>query len=563
MPHPWRRVVRAGPPSISAVLFITLAIFVPIVLQQPMLNSDGDLARHLRHGRYMLEHGGLIRADPFSYTRAGAPFVGFEYGSQIIYSLAERVGGVAGVAILAGLLIALTYAMLAGFLLRRGVEPLLAYLTVILAALVGAGHWLARPHLFSFVAVVLLMELLERTPSRSLLPFAALFGIWANVHGGFVYGWILIGLYLVGSVGELLLKGERAEWVARTRYYAAALAAAVIATVLNPRGLGLHRHLFDHLNQRYLFDNTDEFTSPNFHELGAKLFLGVLLACIAALSLKRTRPTIPRLLVICAGTAFALIAARNMSLFGLTAVPLIALHVDDAWRRLPDTRGVRGRFEATARRAATLVWTVPVTVVMLALAHAHGRVGSAQLIEDHFDAAVFPVAAVRQARRDHLQGRLFTEFTWGGYVDYAWPEQKIFIDGGTDFFGEELFREYQKVKSLSPGWRDVVKKWDISLMMLSGKSALAHELLRSGGWHPWYCDSVAVLLRRSDKVMAMTPAAADSAEHTIENCAATPLRSACSTGRKGISRLIGSETGSDRALQPQSRGCKPSRRRLP
>jgi hypothetical protein len=66
--------------------------------------------------------------------------------------------------------------------------------------------------------------------------------------------------------------------------------------------------------------------------------------------------------------------------------------------------------------------------------------------------------------------------------------------------------------------------------MLSGKSALAHELLRGGGWHPWYCDSVAVLLRRSDKAMAMTPAAADSAEHTIENCGATPLKISDSKG---------------------------------
>src|SRR3954454_15895540 len=136
----------------------------------------------------MLEHGGLIRTDPFSFTRPGAPFLGFEYGSQVLYALAERVGGLAGVAILAGLLVGLTYALLAGFLLRRGVDPLLAYLTTILAALVGAGHWLARPHLFSFVAVVLLLDLLEGAPRRQFLPFAALFAIWANIHGGFVYG---------------------------------------------------------------------------------------------------------------------------------------------------------------------------------------------------------------------------------------------------------------------------------------------------------------------------------------------------------------------------------------
>jgi hypothetical protein len=524
LPHSLRRVVRAGPPSIPAVFFIALAVFVPIVLQQPMLNSDGDLARHLRHGRYMLEHGGLIRTDPFSYTRGGAPFVGFEYGSQVIYALTERIGGVAGVAILAGLLIGLTYALLAQFLLRRGVDPLLAYLTTILAALAGAGHWLARPHLFTFVAVMLLMELLERAPGKPLLPFAALFGIWANIHGGFVYGWILIGLYLVGSAGEALLTSERAAWVARAKYYGTALVAAVCATLLNPRGLALHRHLFDHLNQQYLFDNTAEFTSPDFHEVGGKVFLAVLLICVAALSLKRTRPTMPRLLVICAGIAFALTAMRNISLFCLTALPLVALHVDEAWRRLPDPRGTRRRFEATSGRTATAIWAVPTAVVMLVLAIGHGRVGAAQLIDDRFDPTVFPIAAVRQARSAHLEGHLFTEFVWGGYVDYAWPEQKIFIDGGTDFFGEDISRQYAKIKGLGLGWRGLVSKWGISLMVLRRSSTLAHELLRDGRWYPWYCDSLAVILRRSDKVRAMTPAAADSAEHTIDNCATTPLQ---------------------------------------
>ena len=77
-----------------------------------MLNSDGDLARHLAHGRYMLEQRQLIRADPFSFTRPGAPFVGFEYGSQILYALVERFGGLPAVAVLAGLLIGSTYALL-------------------------------------------------------------------------------------------------------------------------------------------------------------------------------------------------------------------------------------------------------------------------------------------------------------------------------------------------------------------------------------------------------------------------------------------------------------------
>src|SRR6476620_10849647 len=110
-----RRLLRLGPPSIPAVVFVTLLTLVPIGLQQPLLNSDGDLARHLRHGQYMLEHHSLIHADPFSFTRPGEPFVAFEYGSQVAYALAARAGGLPAVAVLAGLLLAATYGLLAAF----------------------------------------------------------------------------------------------------------------------------------------------------------------------------------------------------------------------------------------------------------------------------------------------------------------------------------------------------------------------------------------------------------------------------------------------------------------
>lgn len=517
-------------PSIPAVVFVLLAVLVPILLQKPLLNSDGDLARHLGHGRYMLEHGELIRADPFSFTRPGAPFVGFEYGSQLVYAVAERIGGLPAVAVLAGLLIALTYALLTGFLLKRGVDPLLACLVVALAIALGAGHWTARPHLFSFVAVVALLGMLEGRPRNPALACAALFLVWANLHGGFVYGWILIGTYLAGGLGELAWNEDRHAWRERVRYYLTLLAAATAVTVLNPHGLELHRHLFGFFGKPYLMDNTAEFVSPDFHELGGKVFLLVLLLCFVALTLHRRRPTLPHLLVVCAGVAFALISVRNIPLFGLTALPVMALHVNEVWRRLPDPGGVRGRFAATARETSTVPWALPVAVVLVVLAGAGGRAGSLSLIRDEFDATIFPVAAVAEARQARLEGRLFSEFAWGGYLVYAWPEQKIFIDGGTDFFGEELFREYAAIKQMAPGWRTKLSERGISLMLLRRESTLAHELARDGRWSLWHCDSLAALFRRAPDVPVVTPASADSAERTLDACATRPhTRSATAT----------------------------------
>ena len=513
---------RFAPPSIPAVIFGVLATLVPILLQHPMLNSDGDLARHLRHGRYMIEHGGLIRADPFSFTRPGEPLVGFEYGSQLLYALAERLGGLPAVAVLAGLLIALTYALLTRFLLKQGVDPLLACLTVAMAIALGAGHWNARPHLFSFVAVVILLRLLEERPRKPILATGLLFVIWANLHGGFVYGWILIGIYLVGSLGELMWGEDRPTWRARVRYYLTMLATAVMVTLLNPHGLELHRHLLGFFGTPYLMDNTAEFVSPDFHEVGGKVLLTLLLLCVLLLTLYRPRPTLPRLLLICAGIAFALISVRNVPLFGLTALPILAIHVDGLWRRLPDPGGVRSRFETTAGTTSTLPWALPILVLLAGLAVARGRVGSLQLIRDGFDSTVFPVAAVAKARNEHLQGRLFNDFTWGGYLVYAWPEQKIFIDGGTDFFGEDIFREYVEIKLLSPGWRDLLAKRDISLMLLERDDALTHELARDDRWSLWYCDSLSVIFRRSPDSSAGAQAHADSAEQVLNACARRP-----------------------------------------
>jgi len=517
-----RRSARFAAPSIPAVVFVLLAVLVPLLLQKPLLNSDGDLARHLRHGRYMLEHGEIIRADPFSFTRSGAPFIGFEYGSQLLYALAERMGGLPAVAVLAGLLIALTYAVLSAFLLERRVDPLLAYLTVGVAIALGAGHWTARPHLFSFIAVVILLGLLERRSARGILGCAVLFVIWANLHGGFVYGWILIGIYLTGSLGELAWREDRGVWRERVKYYLIMLATSVIVTALNPYGLQLHRHLFEFFQKPFLRDNTAEFVSPDFHELGGKVFLFVLLLCVFALTLHRRRPTLPHLLLVYAGIAFALISVRNIPLFGLTALPVVALHVNELWNRLPDPGGVRGRFAATARQTSTLSWALPVAALLAVLAAAGGRVGSAQVIRNEFDATIFPVTAVSKARKEQLEGRLFSEFAWGGYVVYAWPEQKIFIDGGTDFFGEDLFRQYGAIKQMAPGWRDTLAKHGISLMLLNRGSTLAHELAREGRWTLWHCDSLAVLFRRSTEQQALTPARADSAEARIESCARWP-----------------------------------------
>ena len=143
----------------------------------------------------MLEQGAVLRHDFFSHTASGRPFLAFEWLSEVVYAARNASAAWRWSPSWRGLVLALTFTLLARFLIRRGADPLLAYLVSMVAAVLTGSHWLARPHLFTLLAVVILLDLLEREPPRRLWPFAVLFVVWANLHGGFVYGYIVIGAY--------------------------------------------------------------------------------------------------------------------------------------------------------------------------------------------------------------------------------------------------------------------------------------------------------------------------------------------------------------------------------
>ncbi len=273
-------------------------------------------------------------------------------------------------------------------------------------------------------------------------------------------------------------------------------------------------HVLGWFRNKYVIDHTNEYLSPDFHGLTGKVVLLVLLLVITGLALSRRRPSYPRLLLILLTFAMALIYQRNIPLLGLTALPALALHINDEWRTLRDFGGVRHVFERDSIGRRTGPWAIVISIVLLLLTLNVSPLSRLGLIPGKFDPKVFPVAATVKARQAGLTGRIYNDFIWGGYLLLAWPEQKVFIDGQTDFYGEELTRTHSNIAALAPGWRDLLKKWDVSLVMVPGQRTLAHELVREPGWGIWYCDSTAVILQRTSGVPAgFDP---DSAERRLE-----------------------------------------------
>ncbi len=489
-------------PTLPAFLFLIWALLIPLFEGEVMVSADGDPARHIRHGETILAQKDVIRNDPFSFTKPGAPFVGFEYGSQVLFALAHRAGGTPGMIVLTTLAIAGTLALLLGWLLRKGLDPLLAVITVLLVAVLTNIHWLARPHVFSWPLTLILLAMLEAERRPTLALWAGLYVVWVNLHGAFVFGWLLMAMYLAGHLLEFWTATDpvvRARERTRARGLVPALVVAVLASLVNPYGWHLPQHVVQFFGDPWLRRLTQEFLSPDFHSRDLYPFLFSLLGVMALLAL-RPRAHWTHLIVLLGTVGMALISQRNIVQFGLIAVPLLALDQNAFWKRRVGSGRFATNFAAAARTGVTWPWVAVVTPLLLALAAGHGRVGSRQLLAEGFSPVRVPVAAVARARADGVQGRMFNEFIWSGYVLFAWPEMKVFIDGGSDFYGGELLRTHRDIINLQPGWRDSLDAYRINLTLTATGRALTEELLREPGWIPRFCDSTAVLLSRNGAI---------------------------------------------------------------
>ena len=482
-----RHAVRYLLVAPADILFILFLAALPLARGWQAINTDGDLGRHLRVGSEILAHG-LFFTDRFSFTMQGQPFVPYEWLSEILFTLSHRWAGFAGVLVLCGLIVAATIWLLMLWFRRMGVDPLLAFLASTAAGLAGGFHWLARPHLWSLLGtvgvlfVILSAERAEEPRHRSWLPYVWTglgFCLWANLHGGFLFGLVLLALLTMGEALDWWISGGTGAPAGLHRG-AALLGAAVVGACINPVGPRIFPHVIGYFDNTWLIAMTMEYRSPNFHLWWGKVFLALLSACVAAVALSRRSVPFRVLLPFVVTTAFALHSARNIPLWALSGFPLLVSHLDADWRGLGNHSAARrlGAGLLVRLRASMVLadrssqagwWAGAAAVVALVLAPRHADMQG-------FDPNVFPVEAVAKARAEGVTGRIFNELAWGGYILYAWPEQQVFIDAQTDFYGEALSQEYLSIRNAEHGWEERLARWGVTAVLVPEGAPLGARL---------------------------------------------------------------------------------------
>ena len=483
---------RAFLPSLEVLLFV-LIFWLSLAFMPDMLNSDGDLGRHITVGNYILDTRTIPTRDMVSHTRFDVPLVLHEWLSEVAYALAYRAYGLDGAAWLTAFLLAAIYFVLAVGLRAVGVSGLLAFLAALAAYFTAMIHHLPRPHLFSMLCFTILLVLCEqyRKTERKvwLAAFLPVMVLWANFNGAFVLAFFVLGIYFAGAVLE--------RRTSRALVFLAFLGLAFLASLLNPFGIGLPLHVFGFMGNRFLVDNTVEYLSPNFHGANTWLFAAWILFSILLFARNTTRVSWTGIVLLCVWTAFGLYSARNIPLYA-QVVALVTVPVAQLWltKRAPALRVRLENLNAVAPTASGWVWLMVVPLLLMFL-QANGARLDVRGAGNAFNNATFPVNAVTFLEKNPPQGNMFNEYTWGGYLEYRlFPQQRVFIDGDNDFFGEALVREYLDVINARGNWENILERYKVQWVIVPPSRPLVRELMRSDEWREIFRDETAVVMER-------------------------------------------------------------------
>jgi hypothetical protein len=477
---------------------VLLFYYCALLFFSNSLLEDPDTLWHLRTGRWILDHASFPVVDSYSYTAVGQRWISVEWLSEIIFSLAYTIGEWRGVVLLSAFLCAAIIATLSWYLLRN-LRFSVAIAWTAITAVAISPHFLARPHLFSYLLIVVwtitIVDSYDKTDFKpSTLVLCIIIVIWANMHGSFPLGLVLLGIFVMYSCcrkaalrdytkckGDLLL-----------------LVIVGVCALLTPYGIYPALLTLEVTNLKYALKNVVEWHSPDFQQQRIHLFL--LVGLLSALVGLGVRVKGPRLIVFGLLLVLGLSHTRGLVTLFLLMPVILARPLNEClpWFRPigadvsvgPQTTNASDPALLYLRRRSAAIPLVLFAIAVLVTAVSWHRTNVGP------PGSVAPRAAIEFVRRAGITGNVFNSYMFGGYLIFSGIP--TFIDGRIPPYSDDFVRrtfEAIKLADIDDSFR-LLDEYNVNWVILRPAEALTRALARSGFWNEVYSDKYAVVFVR-------------------------------------------------------------------
>jgi len=431
------------------------ALLVMISEQFP----DPDLWGRLSIGALFFQNGEFPYHDVFSFITAGAPWIDHEWLTGVIFYQVLSLFGETGFLLFKyGSILAIFALIFAHH--RKAYQADAAYAfygLLILLPIYSLGFQATiRSQLFSFLFFVIFISLLEsvrsqRLSRKHLLWLLPLGAIWANLHGGFITGILLLICYGLGEMGA------NRSWKSGWTYYVLAAGILALSAFINPYG----PQYLSFLVHAWTFDRSHipewsplDWSSWRFWPTQLLICAITVLMLWHVWARRRKNANISMMplapaLVLLMTIAMALKGLRFQSFLAWAAVAYLPLLLPPAFLKRILPPGCAGFFRSqqSAFRSTLPLLALLCSISGLIFLHQSVNIFRLTVADELTRGAVamrYPLGAVTYLRQSPYHGNLAVRFGWGEFVYWClYPRFKVSMDGRY----EEVYTQRQFMRN--------------------------------------------------------------------------------------------------------------------
>ena len=487
-------------PKSVALYALILGLMFWVLSLQHLWHTD--IWGHLSYGRYIAEHG-IPSTEPLMNLSQGMPFVDTAWLSQLVgFKLYDLLGPT-----VLQFLYALSITVCLALLVRR----IHSRTRSVFWSLLGLGlcYWLEfqqflipRPQLAGLACFITLFTILTSVKWRNAYFIAVplLFALWVNLHGSFVMGLFLLGIFCVGQAFDVFRRtrkiGMALQEASVVRSFIL-LEFAVLASLLNPYGLRIYSSVLkiaQHPNLRALVE-WEPITLRDKQGIGMLVITSLLMLCYRY-SPRRVR-TFEVLSLFGLGV-LALWTSRMILWWAPLAVYYAMIHGYSAYHY----RAGKTLYRGPAMRSS--LWTV-VTLGLVWIFFAASHFGSGLIGKKHIPlkqtvSSFTPVDVVQYLHENPPVGQVFNTFEWGDYLLWAGPKgMKVFAASHAHLIPREVWQAYFAIANRGYNWSGLLDLYSVNTIILEIEehANLISSLKRDNeNWRVGYQDRYAIVLIR-------------------------------------------------------------------
>ncbi|MDO8602434.1 MAG: tetratricopeptide repeat protein [Candidatus Omnitrophota bacterium] len=468
---------------------VLILLFALLVISQLNTIVDTDLWCHLKTGEYIVKNFNIPQTDIFSYTLGDQPWIHHDWISGVLFYFVFVNFGWIGLNVLKAIVCFLSFFIL--FLISsKGKRIIYPTIFIIISILAFGYRSFVRPEIFSFLFLCIFLYVLEEEKHFYILPFLQI--IWANLHGYYVLGPVLIFLYCIDEfVSRNTGKAKKLGL-----FFIGAFLACFITPYFYKGMLYPMEVIWQAFSGKRLFISTvSELTMPIKSDFYSYLFFWVLVILSSftfLINLKKSR--IKHVLIFAGSFTASYMAMRYMPVFIFLAMPLAIKNLNEAnlTKDIPEKKCY-----------PVFMLIICFFIYFFASDGYYMFTGQFPLKKTgvEFSKLLAPFGACNFLEKNSIEGRIFNTLDFGSYIGYRfYPEKRFFIDGRLGMYKEDFYETYRRAQNYPDEWKGLQEKYHFNIALIrhlfSGTERLLKYLYNSKEWALVYYDGSSVVFLR-------------------------------------------------------------------